>query len=304
MRILAIFLAFAVGSACAQDFEIAPFAPPSLNALIHDTQLDEISGLASSRRVDDLYWVHNDEPRPAQLHALNGAGQRKGNIRIEGVRAIDWEDITSYTLDGKPWLLIGDIGDNGGVRKDYQLIAIEEPELPADGQTVVVKPAWRLRFRYPDAAHDCEAFAVDVRTRTILLLTKRTAQPILYSLPLGAGDGSTQIAKKLLEITSIPRPNALELLARFPASRYGGWPTGMDIDVAGQRAVVLTYRDLWIFPRATGESWDQAFARKPQRLPLPAIAQAEAVGFDRRGISIYVSGERLPAPWLRFDPTP
>ena len=33
-------------------------------------------------------------------------------LRIDGVRAVDWEDIASYELDGKAWLLIGDVGDN------------------------------------------------------------------------------------------------------------------------------------------------------------------------------------------------
>jgi hypothetical protein len=297
---------FAISIACAQaqTFDAAPYAPAQLDALITDAKLDEISGLAASRRIDDLYWVHNDAPRPAELHAVNGRGERRGSLRIDGTRAIDWEDIASYTLDGKPWLLIGDVGDNGGVRKDYELIAIEEPVLPADGKTLVVKPVWRMRFRYPDAPHDCEAFAVDVQARQILLLTKRTPQPILFSLPLGPGDGTTQVAQKLIEITSIPRPTAAERLARFPAARYGGSPTGMDIDEAGRRAIVLTYRDLWIFPRAPGETWAQAFAKTPQRMPLPPIAQAEAIGFDRHGVSIHVSGERLPAPWLRFDPLP
>lgn len=294
-------LALSVVGASAQDFDPAPFGTAQLHGLITDARLDEISGLAASRRVDDLYWVHNDAPRPAELVALDGKGQRRGSVRIEGVRAIDWEDIASYSLDGKPWLLVGDVGDNLGVRNDYELIAIEEPVLPADSGTVTVKPAWRMRFRYPDGPHDVEALAIDVPSRMVLLLSKRTPRPTLYSLPLGAGTSGMAVAQKLVEVDAIPAPTREERAAHFPAARYGGSPTAMDIDPSAQRAIVLTYRDIWIFARADGDSWAQAFTRKPQRLPLPPLAQAEAVGFDRAGKAIHVSGERLPAPWLRFE---
>jgi hypothetical protein len=287
----------------AQSHVAAPFEPPRLEALIMDSSLDEISGIASSRRVDHRYWVHDDSPNPAELQAIDEEGNSLAHLRISGPRAIDWEDIASFTLDGKPWLLIGDIGDNGGVRKDYELIAVEEPELGASTVPLTRAPAWRLRFRYPDGPHDCEAMAVDMRTRQILLINKH-APLTVYMLPLGPGGTRTNpvVASKLIELVSIPQPDAHERQARFPAARFGGSPTGMDIDADAHRAIVLTYRDIWLFERGLHESWQQAFAKLPQRLPLPPLAQAEAIGFDRQGRSILVSGERLPAPLLRFEP--
>lgn len=277
------------------------YGPPQLDALITDRTLDEISGVAASRRIDDVYWVHNDAPRPAILVALDGKGRQRGTLRIDGVRAIDWEDIASYTLDGKAWLLVGDIGDNAAVRKEYEVLAIEEPDLDSAGATQTVKPAWRLRFRFPDGAHDCEAMAVDAGRREILLMTKRTPRPTLYRLPLGAGNGGIAIAERLLDIDAIPAPTAAERSAHFPAARLGGSPTAMDIDFNRHRAAVLTYRDIWIFTRVGDEDWAAAFARTPQRLPLPPLAQAEALGFDRSGTRLRVSGERLPAPWIHFE---
>lgn len=300
--IVALMAGAALVPACAGDFEEAAYLPAEVLMLTGERDLDEISGLAVSRRVADRYWVHNDWPRPAALVALDRAGRRHGELRIEGVRATDWEDIASYSLDGKPWLLIGDIGDNAGVRKDYELIAIVEPELPDTGTPVVVKPAWRLRFRYPDAPHDGEALAVDVGARQILLLTKRTPLPRLHSLPLGPGDGSVQIARHLGDVATIPRPTATERKALLPATRLSGWPTGMDIDPAASRAIVLTYRDVWIFARRGTEDWVTTFSRAPARLPLPPLAQAEAIGFDAGASAIMVSGERLPAPWIRYEP--
>jgi hypothetical protein len=304
MKAWAALLLLATCCVNAQTFEAAPFQPAQLEALIMDSSLDEISGIASSRRADHRYWVHDDSPNPAELQAIDDQGNSVARLRISGPRAIDWEDIASFTLDGTPWLLIGDIGDNGGVRKDYELIAIEEPELGAGTQPLTRTPAWRLRFRYPDGSHDCEAMAIDSQARQILLINKH-APLAVYMLPLGPGGtrGNPVVARKLVDLTSIPQPDARERQARFPAARFGGSPTGMDIDEDGHRAIVLTYRDVWLFKRRQQETWKQAFAHSPQRLPLPPLAQAEAIGFDRQGRSFLVSGERLPAPLLRFEPS-
>lgn len=303
MKTRVCLLLLACNFAQAQKTESAPFQAAQLAALITDKSLDEISGIASSRRIDQRYWVHNDSPRPAELQALDETGKSVARLRIEGVRAIDWEDIASYTIDGKPWLLIGDIGDNAGERKDYELIAIEEPEFTGTAATLSIKPSWRLRFRYPDGAHDGEAMAVDVTRREILLINKH-APLAVYSLslrPPAKGQGIV-VARKLLDLVSIPQPDPDERKARFPAARYGGSPTGLDIDAAGRRAIVLTYRDIWLFKRTATQSWRQAFSHSPERITLPPMAQAEAIGFDRNGRSILVSSERLPAPLIRFQP--
>ena len=288
--------------ALAQDFAPAPFAPASLSALIIEADLEEISGIAASRRSPGIFWIHNDAPRPARVDAIDETGKRRGRLRIDGVRAVDWEDIASYEVDGKAWLLIGDIGDNAGKRKDYELIAVEEPALRADGLTQPVRPAWRMRFRYPDGSHDVEAMAVDVAAREVLLVSKH-APPVLYSLPLGPGGPVVALARKRLTLDIIPQPSGDALLARFPAARFGGSPTGLDIDSRNRNAALLTYRDVWVFPRQRKQSWIQALAQRPQRLLLPPMAQAEAIGFDRDGSAILVSGERLPAPLLRFEAT-
>jgi hypothetical protein len=302
MKLLGCLPCLLCACALAQDFEPAPFAPASLSALITEADLDEISGIAASRRNDGIFWIHNDAPRPARLDAIDETGKRRARLRIDGVRAVDWEDIASYELDGKAWLLIGDIGDNAGTRKDYELIAVEEPALGGNGLTEPIKPAWRMRFRYPDGSHDVEAMAVDVAAREVLLVSKH-APPVLYSLPLGPGGPAVALARKRLSLNLIPQPIGDALLARFPAARLGGSPTGLDIDSRNRNAVLLTYRDIWVFPRHPRESWVQAFARSPQRLLLPPMAQAEAIGFDRDDSAIVVSGERLPAPLLRFEAT-
>jgi hypothetical protein len=302
MKFVALLLCLGTASAAAQDFDRAAFEPAVLQALISRDGLDEISGIAASRRSDDLYWVHNDAPRPARIDAVDGKGDWRGELRLEGVRAVDWEDIASFELDGKPWLLIGDIGDNAARRKDYELILVEEPSLSAETSPISRSPAWRLRFRYPDGAHDVEAMAVDAATRQVLLISKHPPVRV-YSLPLAPGGRLAVVAQQRLELDFLPQPTASERQARFPSARMGGSPTAFDIDRTNRRAALLTYRDIWLFERRAEETWWQALARRPQHLDLPPMAQAEAIAFDRAGQALLVSGERLPAPLLRYAPS-
>lgn len=279
-----------------------PLAEPKLQALLTDPSFNEISGIAPSRRNAGIHWVHGDAPKPAELLAINEQGALVGRLRIEGVRAVDWEDIASYRKDGKAWLLIGDIGDNDGSRSRYELIAVEEPEISQSLATMTVKPAWRLAFRYPDGAHDCEAMAVDPGTNQVLLINKHAPLEI-HALPLGPPRRKGEVANAvpLGELQSIPQPDANERLARFPAARFGGSPTSMDIDSTGRMAVVLTYRDVWLFERKPAETWTQAFKVPRQRLPLPPLTQAEAIGFSGDADYLLIGSENLPAPLLRVD---
>ena len=75
----------------------------------------------------------------------------------------------------------------------------------------------------------------------------------------------------------------------------------MDIDASGRLAVVLTYRDAWLFERRAGMSWVEAFGKPLQRLPLPPLSQAEAIGFSADSRYFLIGSENLPAPLLRVD---
>lgn len=303
LRLCALLIMGTIVPCAPLHAEESGFATARLEALITDPDLDEISGIAPSRKRDDVFWVHNDSPRPARLEAIDIHGRHLASLRIEGITSYDWEDIASYELDGRAWLLIGDIGDNSAARPWRELIAVEEPELRADQQELTGKPAWRLRFTFADGAHDCEAMTVDAKARQVYLVNKHAPLQV-YRLPLAPpADVQRPLqAESVASLGGIPQPASGETKARFPAARYGGSPTAMDIDTDGRRAIVLTYRDLWLYTRAGDESWAQAFARGAEKLPLPPLAQAEAASFDRAGSSILVSSERLPAPLLRLPP--
>ncbi len=67
--------------------------------------------------------------------------------------------------------------------------------------------------------------------------------------------------------------------------------------------MLLTYKHAYYYARAKGESWEAAFARDPQWLAVPPMAQPESGGFARNGKSFFVTSEDRPAPLFEIPLT-
>ncbi|MGI2170448.1 hypothetical protein ACROAE_09660 [Shewanella sp. MF05960] len=275
--------------------------------------IDEASGLAVSRINDQILWVHNDSGDTARIFAIDTQGQQLATLNITGVKNTDWEDIASFVYEGESYLLIADVGDNQAKRSQYQLHLIKEPDLSLlNGQNnLSAQPVWSMTFTYPDGAHDCESVAVDSVKGKILLLTKRDTLPILYELPLmapsvqsGSNNSPAQVmnkqAKRLGEIAPLPTA-VLDYVSIYTWAGFAGKPTAMDISADGLSAVVLTYTHAFYFSRTQPGDWLSLFSTTPLEITLPAIKQAEAVGFSQDGQSIYITSEMIPAPLYKMD---
>jgi hypothetical protein len=75
----------------------------------------------------------------------------------------------------------------------------------------------------------------------------------------------------------------------------------MDISADGLSAVVLTYTHAFYFTQTEPGDWLTLFATPPQEISLPAIKQAEAVGFSQDGNSVFITSEMIPAPLYKMD---
>jgi hypothetical protein len=263
------------------------------------SDLAEASGLAASRR-DDTLWSHNDSGTSPVLYAMGPDGSARGEVRVRGVENRDWEDLSSFVIAGTPYLLIADVGDNAQIYGTYALHVVEEPRLDHPPGDVPV--AWTVRFRYPKGAMDCEAVAVDVAEEHVLLLTKRTEPPVLYDLPLRPADTQVVVARQLTEVPHIPQPTEADLAEDPLWGHVRAQPTAMDINDEGTVALVQTYGDTYLFRRAPGETWAEVFARVPETIDTPQLAQTEAACFA--GSSICLTTEKHPAPLYRIDLPP
>lgn len=291
---LACVLALA---ACGQPDALPDIA---IAGLMTDGALDEVSGISASRRQDDVLWAIDDSGKPANLYAISRRGRRLGTYHVEGVTKTDWEDIAGFELDGRPYLLIADTGDNGGVRKTLSLHVFEEPQdAGADG---TLSPAWSIEFRWPDGPRDCEAVAVDAERGEILLITKKRQPPQLYTLPLrpAANGGAKQpkvLAAKLSgTLAGVPQASADARRDNPAMARLQSQVTAADISPQRDAIAVLTYHNLLVYPRNGDETWAQAVAHPPLVVRMALLPQPEAVAFSQSGLGIYATGEFSPAP--------
>jgi hypothetical protein len=270
-----------------------PYGPGRQLCLLACPRLDELSGMACSRRHPGLFWAHNDSGDEARIYLFDRKGRDLGSCRLAGVMAYDWEDIASFAMDGKPCLLVADTGNNGLAAAVHMLHLIEEPPCdPKHGVKVNEVPVLRtIYFSFKDDYRNCEAVGVDPTDKTILLVSKEPASSChAYALRWPKDDHGV-------------KPNGLPEKA-LVARRIGTLPlrqvTAMDISPDGRRAVVLTYGSAFEYPREGKDDWAKAFSRPPREIAVPRLAQAEAICYGPDGKTLYLSSERRPTPLIEI----
>ena len=264
---------FIFGALAARAQSVAAFS--STNA-----EVIESSGITASQRRDDVLWTHNDSGDTPRLFAFDTAGRDLGTIPVEPAEAIDWEDICSATLDGKPCLIVADTGDNKRIRDCGVLYIMEEPDLLATDR--VARVIRTMRFTYDDSPQNCEGLAAAPDEQVFYLVSRgKKHERKLYELSF-----TGTVARVLMSLD---------------------WPhvTAMDISRDGRYAILLTQKNTALeYRREAGESWPQAFSRAPRILPVPEAVQAEAICYSPDGDALYMTSEGSPCPLWRIEILP
>ncbi len=298
------FFLFAALAACGPaDTDPAPEGKRArlvVSGNFDDPDIAEASGIASSRREQDLLWVHNDSGSKARIYAVDVQGGSRGRIKLDDADNDDWEDMAAFSQDGKSMLVVADIGDNDARRKKVRLYIVAEPDL-GDEVFPELEPAAEIDFRYPDGARDAEAMAIDVENERALILTKRDLPPRLYAVPLAPQSGDTVTARLLGSVTSLPRPSRRDVEFAVKTKDWHWQPTAMDIAPDASALVILTYGAVYYFARSGSEDWLAALGRAPLAFPIGRIPNAEALAFSADGNALYLTVEGKRAPLLRID---
>jgi len=269
-------------------------APQTETGTVGNAELVEISGLARSRADPGILWAHNDSGNAAVLYRVGLHGEDLGRVELAGGPLFDWEDIASFTWRGAPALLLADTGDNYAMREHLTLYAVRDPGRGANAQLL-----WRMDFRYPDGAWDCEAVAVDPRG-DILLLTK-SRPPRLYRLRLPRRPPKdVQRAEFLGVLPPLPRPTLRDRVTAPMASPWFDVPTALALGDDGARAVIVTPGGGYLYRRAPSQDWPQAFAATPVRIALPRFPQIEAGALSADGRLLFVASEQRPIGFARI----
>ena len=176
----------------ASDVHMTAGFKPAVRVRGQITALEDLPVLTPQVTRETVYSILNDDQRKRFENHLQldfaYAIPNVARFRVKGAKNIDWEDLASFDLGGRHYLMVADTGDNGGLRRTLQLHAFEEPARLRDGGTL--EPAWSIAFRWPDGPRDCEAVAVDAAAGRVLLVSKKRRPPELFDLPLHPPDGA------------------------------------------------------------------------------------------------------------------
>ena len=265
---------------------------------LQNDKLRESSGIARSARNPEVFWLHNDSGDKARLYAIDTQGRHRGRLRLDKSDNRDWEDIASFTLDGKAYLLVADIGDNNARHRTSVLYVVEEPDLAA-GDEYEFEPAWRIRFRYPGGPRDAEAAAVDTAGQRVLILSKRELPPALYAVPLMPDNDEAVVAEKLGPVTSLPPPTRQDIEFATQRKDWSWQPTAMDLSADGSAALILTEAAVYYFP--FDGDWLSTLNQQALGFGLRGVRNAESAAFGADSRQIYITFEGRNAPLLRID---
>ena len=299
---LCLVFAPVVNPALAQDtassMPAAGFGEAKMVGRIESDGLVECSGLEPSMLAGDLLWAVNDSGNGPFLFALGLDGRDRGRVRVAGATNRDWEGLDTFVWQGRPMILIADVGDNQRRHERHTLYVVEEPGPGRDRlrRSGTVDVAWRIDFSYPDGNHDAEGVAVDAAAGEILILTKRDEPPLLFALPLSATAAGRSVTARRVGGDRADSA-ALNQDRRHAFGAFYSQPTALDLSPDGRKMVVLTYQHAYLFSRMPGDSWASAVRKRPGLIRLPPpyegrlLRQREAICFSPDAMSLLVTSE-------------
>ena len=261
-------------------------------------EITESSGLSFSRRIPDAVWTVNDSGNSNHALLLQTDGKLLADLELKNARNVDWEAMADFEVDGKPYLMVADVGDNARRRKSYQLYVFPEPDLSQQIQTAggkhvkqTVKPD-KIQFKYEDGPKNCEAIGIDSGNRKIWLVEKvyfettKKRPPGVYALDFSIKSGKEmRIAKRMADFS--PRN-----------------VTGMDFSRDGKSLIIRNYLNAHLYTRSENQPWSDIIDNsKPRTVVLPIQRQGEAICFTPDSQAVIVTSEFVGQPIWKIKHT-
>lgn len=238
---------------------------------IDNPVLEEMSGLAFSKKHPDKFYTHTDSGGEAEVYLIDSLGNEFGKIILDEVENRDWEDIAvGPGPKGKSYVYVAEIGDNAGVHKSVKIYRFPEPEKLE--KKITMKPEV-LKFDYPDGAMDAESLFVDPISGDLFVVSKRDSQNTLFRLKSDDFGKKDVVAK---EVGKLPFTSA----------------TAADISQDGSKILIKNYFKIYYWDRKKGETVAEALSKAPKELPYVPEPQGEAIGFQPDGKAYYTISEK------------
>jgi hypothetical protein len=267
------------------------YATPMKTGTVEPSELDALSGLATSRAQPEIVFTHNDHDRPV-VYALDLQGHQHLRITLENAPSSDIEDIAVGPCGAQTCVYLGDIGDNSAQRSEYAILRFLQPSVPdTAGTTAMTVTFERFRFTYDDGSHNAESLLV-APDGTLYVITKlapgsggkvtATGPSSVYRLPASLSTTTVAHATKVSTLT-VPANG------EFAASGAAAHPCGAGF-------LLRTYDKVYEFLTPNGASFEAAFSTTPKVIAMPDEPQSEGIDYRADGRGFVTSGEGAHAP--------
>ena len=146
---------------------------------VANDNIDEASGIVSSKNNKNLVWVHNDSGNLSRIYAVGLDGSHLGTLQLSGIRGRDWEDICigPGPEEGIDYIYIGDIGDNFSIKEKKKIHRFKEPVINLDSTQIPfeikIDKVESITYTYPDGKWDAETIMIDPISKDLYIVTKR-----------------------------------------------------------------------------------------------------------------------------------
>lgn len=252
------------------------YGPMSVLCTIRDDRIDESSGVAASRLRKNIYFTQNDSGDSARFFAFDLTGTILGEYSLKGARALDWEDMATATVDGKPYVYLGDIGDNSGRRNNVVVYRVAEPQTEGKQELYGVET---YTITYPDGPHNAEALLVAPSGDIYIVQKTSKGAAGIYRVAKPNASGKFKSEKV----------GSVEVGGAIPDARL---ITGGAVSPNGKTLVLRTYLAAYEFALPSNPtSWK---LDKPVRSSLLALEQGEGITYRRDGNALVTTAEGTP----------
>ncbi len=204
----------------------------------------DASGISISVNYYNRVYHVNDGEQGRWVIATNLKGTFLGKFKIQQFEdpMMDVEDMDLALCTGSKTdscLYVADIGDNKSQRSFIKIAVVHEPR---EMNKKSIEPIRVLRFKYPDGAHDAEAFAIHpngdayIMTKELDYTNHVASAARLYRIPKKKMRNNLGTVEVMEHVGDFELPYVL-----FDFNLWGNLVTSMDFSPSGDTLLLLTY---------------------------------------------------------------
>ena len=236
---------------------------------IENNIIEEASGLVESVENNNSLWTHNDGGDGPFLYLISSFDAKiLKKISLVGIKNEDWEDLAigpSILGDTSTYIYLGDIGDNKKNKTIKKIYFFREPKIKNfDNELIEINDIKTISFYSEKKIENFETLMIDPNSKELFLIAKnKKKKQNIY-----------KIDTENIEIDEIQKAKKYLTLN---LKNLKGEITGGEISRNGQKCLIKTYKNVFLWERKKDEKWKNIWSQAPKILKYIPESQGEAI---------------------------